>query len=221
MVKDHLKEVFNSCLSFKYFEIEDVINEALREGVSPSDIRSVLCEALKEALQRFRKRVYAIPQLYAVCCTFERGLNIVKLPSKVKGRVMIGTLGSVHYVGKDIVKLALMADGFEVIDLGENLTPEQVVKAVEEVRPDIVALSTLVIICLPLQKRVIQLLEEKGLRDKVKVLIGGPVTSKEWAKEIKADGWATDAFDAVKEANKLMRELKGSSEELLKLRGKR
>ena len=221
MVKDHLKEIFNYCLSFKYFKIEDVINEALREGISPSDIRSVLCEALKEALQRFRKRVYAIPQLYAVCCTFERGLNIVKPPSKVKGRVVIGTLGSVHYVGKDIVKLALMADGFEVIDLGENLTPEQVVKAVEEVKPDIVALSTLVIVCLPLQREVIQLLEKRGLRDKVKVLIGGPVTSKEWAKKIRADGWAANAFDAVEEANKLMRELKDSPEGILKLREKR
>ncbi len=113
-----------------------------------------------------------------------------------------------HYLGKDIIKLLLTADGFEVVDLGEIVFPEQFVEAVEREKPDIVAPAIMIIACLPLQRATIGLLQARGLRDKVKVLVGGAVTSERSAEEIGADGWAPRAPQAIEEANRLLRQLK-------------
>jgi methanogenic corrinoid protein MtbC1 len=122
--------------------------------------------------------------------------------------VVIGTMGSSHYLGKDIIRLLLTADGFEVVDLGEIVFPEQFVEAVEREKPDIVASAVMIVACFPLQRATIGMLEAKGLRDKVKVLVGGAVASERWATDIGADGWAVRAPDAIKEANRLLMELR-------------
>jgi methanogenic corrinoid protein MtbC1 len=139
---------------------------------------------------------------------FEVGFELAKADVPAKGKVVIGTLGSSHYLGKDIIRLLLTADGFEVVDLGEIVFPDQFVEAVEKDKPDIVALASMIIACLPLQRATVGMLQLKGLRDGVKVLVGGAVTSARWATEIGADGWAPNAPQAVEEANRLLRELK-------------
>jgi 5-methyltetrahydrofolate--homocysteine methyltransferase len=125
-----------------------------------------------------------------------------------KGKVVIGTLGSSHYLGKDIIRILLTADGFEVVDMGEIVFPNDVVGVVEREKPEIVALACMIVACLPLQTMTIGALQAKGLRDGVQVLIGGAVTSEWWATEIGADGWAPNAPRAVEEANRLLRQLK-------------
>ena len=135
-------------------------------------------------------------------------IDLAKAKVTPKGKVVIGTLGSSHYLGKDIIRLLLAADGFEVIDLGEIVFPEQFVEAVEREKPDIVAAAVMIIACLPLQRAMVGMLQLKGLRDNVKVLVGGAVTSQKWATEIGADGWGERAPQALAEANRLLRELK-------------
>jgi len=104
--------------------------------------------------------------------------------------------------------MLLTAAGFEVVGRGEIVFPEQFVEAVEREKPDIVALASMIIACLPLQKAAIGMLQARDLRDNVKVIVGGAVTSDRWAAEIGADGWAPDAPQAVEEVNRLLRELK-------------
>jgi 5-methyltetrahydrofolate--homocysteine methyltransferase len=119
--------------------------------------------------------------------------------------VVIGTVqGDLHDIGKNLVGMMLEGAGFEVVDLGADVSAEKYVAAVKELRPNLVACSALLTTTMPGMKRVIQLLEAEGLRDQVKVIIGGaPVTDK-YAADIGADGFAPDAGSAVSLAKKLI-----------------
>ena len=119
---------------------------------------------------------------------------------------MIGTVaGDIHDIGKTIVAAMLTANGFEVIDLGVDVSVETFVEKVREIQPHILALSALLTTSMPMQKEVIEALKKAGLRHRVKVMIGGlPVTSK-WAEEIGADGYAANAAEAVEVAKKLVK----------------
>jgi methylmalonyl-CoA mutase cobalamin-binding domain/chain len=121
------------------------------------------------------------------------------------GKVMIGTVaGDIHSIGKDIVGTLLEADGFEVVNVGEDISSEAFVEKVKEHKPDVLGLSSLLTATMPAQKDVIEKLKEAGVRGDVKVIIGGAPTTQEWADEIEADGWAGDAVDAVSLVKKLV-----------------
>ena len=204
----HLQAIGENVLGFKYFEAEEATKRALDAGVPREEVAKVFQGLFREALERYEEGKYSIAHLTAAQSLFEMGLELAKAELTPKGKVIIGTLGSSHYLGKDIIRLLLAADGFEVIDLGEIVFPEQFVEAVEKEKPDIVAAAVMVIACLPLQRAMVGMLQLKGLRDKVKVLIGGGVTSARWAQEIGADGWGERAPQALAEANRLLQELK-------------
>ncbi len=207
-IEQHLKAIGESFLAFKYFEAEAATRRALEAGVPKEEITKILMALFLEALERYETGKYSIAHVTAAASIFEVGFELARAEVAPKGKVVIGTLGSSHYLGKDIIRLLLTADGFELVDLGEIVFPEQFVEAVEREKPDIVALATMIIACLPLQRATIGLLQARGLRDKVKVLVGGAVTSDRWAAEIDADGWAPRAPQAVEEANRLLRQLK-------------
>jgi len=204
----HLQAIGENVLGFKYFEAEEATKRALDAGVPREEVAKVFQGLFLEALERYEEGKYSIAHLTAAQSLFEMGLELAKAEITPKGKVIIGTLGSSHYLGKDIIRLLLTADGFEVIDLGEIVFPEQFVEAVEKEKPDIVAAAVMVIACLPLQRAMVGMLQLKGLRDNVKVLVGGGVTSERWAAEIGADGWGERAPQALAEANRLLRELK-------------
>jgi 5-methyltetrahydrofolate--homocysteine methyltransferase len=207
-MEQHLGAIAASFLAFKYFEAEAAIKRALEAGVPKDEITKALMTLFLEALDRYDVGRYSIAHLTAAATIFETGFELTRVGVPPKGKVVIGTLGSSHYLGKDIIRLLLMADGFEVVDLGEIVFPDKVVEAVEREKPDIVALASMIIACLPLQQMTIGALQATGLKDKLKVLIGGAVTSERWAQTIGADGWAPDAPQAVEEANRLLRQLK-------------
>ena len=186
-MEQHLQAIVESSLAFNYFQAE---------------------AATRRALERYEMGEYSIAHLTAAASIFDVGFNLGKADIAPKGKVVIGTLGSSHYLGKDIIRLLLTGDGFEVVDLGEIVFPQEFVEAVEREKPDLVALASMIIACLPLQRATIGMLQARGLRDNVKILVGGAVTSARWAAEIGADGWAPDAPQAVEEANRLLRELK-------------
>jgi len=119
------------------------------------------------------------------------------------GRVAIGTVkGDLHDIGKNLVAAMLEGGGFEVIDLGVNVSPEQFVKAVREGKANVVAMSALLTTTMPAMKTTIEALEQAGLREKVKVLIGGAPITQKYAEEIGADGYSDNAPAAVSLAKK-------------------
>jgi methanogenic corrinoid protein MtbC1 len=207
-VDQHLQAIGESFLTFKYFEAEEATKRALEAGVPREEIAQVFKGLFLEALARYEEGKYSVAHLTAAQTIFEMGFELAKAEATAKGKVVIGTLGSSHYLGKDIIRLLLTADGFEVVDLGEIVFPEDFIEAVEREKPDIVAPAIMIIACLPLQRATIGLLQARGLRDKVKVLVGGAVTSNRSAAEIGADGWAPNAPQAIEEANRLLRELR-------------
>ncbi|MEM1643589.1 MAG: corrinoid protein [Desulfurococcaceae archaeon] len=133
--------------------------------------------------------------------------EIIRRGSAVKklGRVIIGTVaGDIHDIGKNIVATMLEASGFEVIDLGVDVSTETFIEKVRELKPDVLGLSALLTTTMLEQKNVIEALKREGLRDKVKVIIGGAPVTEEWAKSIGADGYAEDAIRAVRLVKKLL-----------------
>jgi 5-methyltetrahydrofolate--homocysteine methyltransferase len=122
-----------------------------------------------------------------------------------RGTVVIGTVkGDLHDIGKNLVKYMLQGSGFNVVDLGNDVSPEQFAEAVRENEPGIVAMSALLTTTMGSMKDIIDGLEEAGIRDSVKVMIGGAPVTQEYAERIKADGYARDAGSAVHKAMELL-----------------
>jgi methylmalonyl-CoA mutase cobalamin-binding domain/chain len=124
------------------------------------------------------------------------------------GRVVIGTVeGDVHDIGKNLVITMLRANGFEVIDLGVDVPPKRFVEAVKQYKPDIVGMSALLTSTMVNMKRVIEALEEEGLRSSVKVIVGGAPITEKFAREIGADAYGENAVTAIEICKKLVEEL--------------
>ena len=122
-----------------------------------------------------------------------------------KGKVVIGVVeGDTHDIGKNLVRLMMETGGFEVLDLGRDIPPAEFVSKAEEYGADIIGIATLMTTTMPGMKEVVDILADKGIRDKFKVIVGGGPISPAFAKKIGADGYARNAADAVKVAEKLL-----------------
>ena len=181
-----------------------VTEEALAANADPMELVSqFLIPAMDEVGKRFECEEYFIPELLisarAMKQSMERIQPLLKAQGKEPvGRVVIGTVkGDLHDIGKNLVASMLEGGGFEVIDLGVDVTPEKFVNAVKEHRPGLVCLSALLTTTMPSMKAIIQALREAGLRDRVKVLIGGAPVTTRYAEEIQADGYGDNARTAV------------------------
>jgi len=187
-------------------------NDAAAGLDSLEAIEKGLAKGVKVVGERFGKGELFLTDLMAAAEAMKVGLEILKplilkqkKEMKSAGRVVIGTVfGDIHDIGKSIVASMLVANGFEVVDLGVEVPDEVFVDKVKELQPDILGLSALMTITMTSQRNVIVALRRAGLRDKVKVMIGGAVTTQDWAKEIGADAWAGDAVEAVERAKELM-----------------
>ena len=187
--------------------------EALRAGIEPL---AAIDQGFKPGMdvvgEGFAKGELFIPDLMmsgeamkAAIATLEPELMKRKQERQVLGRVVIGTVqGDIHEIGKTLVATMLSANGFEVHDLGVDVPPQQFLDKVQEVNADVVGLSALLTTTLLNQETVILTLKEAGLRDQVKVIVGGVPASPEWAQEIGADGYAENATEAVKVVKRLV-----------------
>ena len=166
--------------------------------------------AMKEVGRLFEEGDYFVPEMLIAARAMQAGMALLKphlLSSEVKsaGRVAIGTVkGDLHDIGKNLVALMLEGAGFEVIDLGVDVPPEKFVDAITNSGADIVAFSALLTTTMPNMKVTIDAIQAAGLRDKVKVIIGGAPVTQAYADQIGADGYSADASRAVSLAKSLM-----------------
>jgi len=190
------------------------VNNALKEGMSPNAVFESLAEALKEIGKKFENGELFLVHLItagdmagrAISEILEPLLKAKRKQRKTLGRVVVGTVaGDIHDIGKNIVATMLFSEGFEIVDLGRDVSVEDFVRKVDETHADIVAMSALLSTSLDSQREVINALKTCGIRDKVKVMVGGAPATAEWARQIGADGYGADAMEAVRIAKKLLR----------------
>ncbi|MEM3622824.1 MAG: corrinoid protein [Candidatus Bathyarchaeia archaeon] len=200
-------------LDYNIEEAASTAKEVIKMGIDPlKAIEEGLAQGIREVGNKFANGEAFLPELIMAAETMKKALEILEPELKKKrkerktlGKVLLGTVaGDIHSIGKTIVASMLSANGFEVYDAGEDVSAEKFVEKVKALKPDILGLSALLTTTLPEQKVVIETLKKEGLRDKVKVIVGGAPTSKEWAKEIGADGYGADATEAVEVVKKLL-----------------
>lgn len=188
--------------------------KALESGISPLDaITKGLAKGVKMVGDLFSEGEVFLVELVMAGDAMKAGMSVLlpviresKTEMVSEGKVVIGTVqGDIHSIGKDIVGTLLEAEGFEVLNIGEDVSTETFVDKVREHKPDVLGLSSLLTATLPAQKDVIEKLKAAGLRKDVKVIIGGAPTTQEWSNEIEADGWAGDAVSAVGLVKKLLK----------------
>jgi len=211
--KPIFEQLNNAIIAGDRSGLEKAVDGALKDGVSPSDIiEKGMSPGMKEVGDRFAKYEIYLPEMMMAAEAWEGAMNIVEpklLESggerKKMGRVVIGTVkGDIHSIGKNIVGAILKMNGFEVFDLGVDVTASTFVIKAEEVGADIIAASALMSTTIPQQKSIIEHLEARGARDKYRVLVGGGSTTQEWADSIGADGYGRTAGDATNLALKVI-----------------
>ncbi len=185
------------------YEIEDMVNAALAAGESPKDLLEAMMAGLKACGDRFERGEYFLPELMGSGDAFQAGMGVLgpKLSAGDRvsqGKVVLGTVhGDVHDIGKNLVGFMLESAGFTVVNLGVDVSTEGFVQAVKEHRPQVLGMSALLTTTMLGMGDVIQALKQAGLRDQVKVVIGGGPVSKKYAEDIGADGYGNDAAQAV------------------------
>lgn len=212
MIEGRLAELKDAVLKFDKNQAAAVARNALEQQIDPVQCAEAIADALRVIGEKYSKREAFIPELFLAskAANAALGLIIGEIKKQGKnmrslGKVIIGTVfGDIHSIGKDIVATLLFAAGFEVIDLGVNVTSEQFLKAVRDHNPDILALSALLTTTAMQQRNVIEGLKSANIREKVKVLVGGSPINQEFADRIGADGYAATGPEGVEVARRLI-----------------
>ena len=193
-------------------DAEELARQALDQGLDPlTCINEGLTKGIQRVGELFASGEYFLPELIIGAEAMKRALAVLEpamvgdQSREVVGRVVLGTVaGDMHEIGKTLVSTMLIANGFKVIDLGVDQSADQFIAAVKENDADIVGASALLTTTMLQQKKIIEALEEAGLRDQVKVMVGGAPVTESFASEIGADGYAEDAISAVDLAFRLV-----------------
>ncbi|MCG8473046.1 MAG: corrinoid protein [Desulfobacterales bacterium] len=189
----------------------DQVREALDQGVAPQDILSqALIAGMDIVGERMESGEMFIPEVLMSAQAMGRAVEILKPllgdeESASSGRIIIGTVkGDLHDIGKNLVVMMLESSGFEVTDLGVDVSPDDFLKAIEEVNPHIVGLSALLTTTIPMMRETVSKIIESGKRDTLKIMVGGAPVNQEFADEIGADAYAADAGAASKLAKSML-----------------
>ena len=184
--------------------VNELIQQALAQGISIQDIiNKGLTKGMDIVGQKFESKEYYIPDMLASAEAVGAAMEMLEpylamSGIKPKGKIIVATVkGDLHDIGKNIVSILLRGAGYLVKDLGNNIDEQTIVDAVKEEEPQFLGLSALLTSTMMHMKDIIQLLVDNGIRDKVKVIIGGAPVSEEFAKDIGADGYGADGFQAV------------------------
>jgi 5-methyltetrahydrofolate--homocysteine methyltransferase len=210
-MNETLSALYNAILDGDATGTKDGVKAALESGLEPGQILADgMISAMQEVGKRFEDGDYFVPEMLISARAMQGGLLLLKpylVSSDVKsaGIVVIGTVeGDLHDIGKNLVALMLEGAGFEVKDLGVDVTPEKFVAAISADNANIVALSALLTTTMLNMKYTIEAIEKAGLRDKVKIIIGGAPVTQGYADQIGADGFSANASSAVSLAQSLI-----------------
>lgn len=205
-----LQALAQAIINGKAPEAKALTESALAEGVSPADILSQgLIAGMNVVGEKFKNNEFYVPEVLIAARAMKTAMEVLR-PQLAKsgvqpvGKVAIGTVrGDLHDIGKNLVAMMLEGAGFEIKDLGVDVKPERFVEVAKE-GVDIVAMSALLTTTMPAMKDTIEALEAEGVRDKVRVMIGGAPVTQNYCDEIGADGYAPDAASAVDKAKELL-----------------
>ena len=206
-----LKNIKMAVVDGGHAEIEGLVKTAVADG---EDLNVIINDALISAMdvvgKKFADNEIFVPEMLVSAVTMKKGLDMIKPLLKTgdmedKATVLIGTVkGDMHDIGKNLVSMMMEGAGFRVVDLGVDLNVDEVVNKVKEEKADVLGLSALLTTTMPEMKRVIDSLTEQGLRDQVKVIVGGAPVDEKFANSIGADGYGKDAADAVQLVRRLV-----------------
>ncbi len=203
------KQLYEAILKGDAASAKSIAEKSLKKGEDPEKlVYEFMIPAMDEVGRRFENNEYFVPELLISARAMKGALAIVqpKLVSKgakSAGAVVIGTVaGDLHDIGKNLVAAMLEGGGFTIHDLGVDVSAEKFLSAVKEHQPNVVAISALLTTTMSVMKEVVASLQSDGLRDKVKVLVGGAPVTQQFAEEIGADGYSDNAAGALREARR-------------------
>ncbi len=203
-MSDRIEQIKQAVVSGKNKEIEALVQAAVDEKIDLNTIINAgLIDAMDVVGKLFGKGEIYVPEMLVSAVTMQKGLAVIKPllkeeDAKSKGKVLMGTVkGDLHDIGKNLVTMMLEGAGFEVMDLGVDLSVEKFVDKVAEIKPDVLGLSALLTTTMPEMQKVITVIQERGLRGSVKIMVGGAPVDAKFAQKIGADGYGKDAAEAV------------------------
>ncbi len=201
---DHMEAIKNAVIGGKHGEIKGIVQQALDAGLDPGAIvNDALIAAMDVVGKDFGDGRIFVPEMLVSAVTMKAGLDVVKPrlaggESRARGTILMATVkGDLHDIGKNLVSMMLEGAGFKVMDLGVDLSVEKLIDQVKALKPDILGLSALLTTTMPEMQKVIGELKAQGLRDQVKVLVGGAPVDQAFADKIGADGYGANATEAV------------------------
>jgi 5-methyltetrahydrofolate--homocysteine methyltransferase len=206
-----IKAIYEAVMEGDAKEAATQVQSALDAGIAPGEILNKGCiAAMGEVGRLFEEGEMFVPEMLIAARAMQAGMNILK-PHLAEGeitsagKIVIGTVsGDLHDIGKNLVGMMMEGAGFEIVDLGTDVSADAFVGAVKTHNPDLIGMSALLTTTMPSMTATIEALTEAGLRDQVKVLIGGAPVTQTFADEIGADGFAPDASSATRKAKELL-----------------
>lgn len=212
MIKEILENLKKAVKEYNNEGAMSWAKKAVEEKIDPIKALDAMTGAIRQVGDGFDRGELFLPDLVGASGAMQAAMPIIEEEIKRRGtkRESLGTVvagtvfGDIHSIGKSMVCTLLMAEGFEVHDISTDVKAEEFIEAVRKYKPDILAMSALLTMTAPEQKKVIEALKEEGLRDKVKIMVGGGAITKEFADNIGADGYDPTAPGAVKLAKSLV-----------------
>jgi len=205
-----LNELSDAVVGGNVQKARKLAERAVNEGVAPSVVLDKMMEAMRVVDKKYERKEYFTVDVAAASTAIREAFKILEphlkdKPTNVAGKVVIGSLkGNIQGLGKDIVAGALRSAGFQVVDLGVNVSPERFVEAALREQANVIAVSVSVDESVPFLKDVVDKLHEKGLTDRVKTVVGGRAVDEEKRKQFGIDAYAIDAWDCVKKVRDLL-----------------
>jgi len=210
-MSDQYKQIYDGVMEGNQAAVQDGVNAALEAGLGAEEILNQgMISAMTEVGRLFEEGEYFVPEMLIAARAMQAGLTILRpalaaADVQPKGRVAIGTVkGDLHDIGKNLVAMMLEGAGYDVLDLGVDVAPEKYLEVVQNESVDVIALSALLTTTMPSMKETLKVLIDAGVRDQIKVIVGGAPVTDEYAQQIGADGYSPDASQAVKLANLLL-----------------
>jgi len=207
----NLEEIRDDVVQGKAPQVKDLVQKAIDEG---QDVEEVLNQGLISGMgivgEKFERNEFYIPEMLIAARAMKQGMQILRPLLTEKGIETIGTVilgtarGDLHDIGKNLVGMMLEGAGFEIVDLGIDVSPEKFIETAKEKKAHLIGVSALLTTTMVSMKDVVKAVQEANLDNKVKVMIGGAPVTQSYADEIGADGYAPDAASAVDKAKELL-----------------